>query len=366
MGEQKKNRKKILWRVIISLICLLLGFGLLWCARNVLGFADGYLKYIYPIWVNTLGRLWGIVPFSVVEILLYGLILFILGKGIFNIVSIILKKKCIGQTLMRGGTFVLGVASILFLVYVLNCGINYSATTFGETYGLERRGYTKEELTEVCHLLTEYVLGFSGDVSRDENYLMITQKSWKEEAVTSMERVGQVYPLLNVKYPVPKGIAVSQILSWQHITGVYSPFTVEANYNEDMVSYNIPFTMCHELSHLSGFMQEDEANFIAWLACMQSEDGDFNYSGALMGWIYCTNELYNVDKEYYHMLYDALPEVVKTELAANNRFWDDYEGKVTETAQKVNDSYLKAHKQEEGIMTYDRVVDLIVNYYTDK
>lgn len=45
----------------------------------------------------------------------------------------------------------------------------------------------------------------------------------------------------------------------QQLCGVYSPFTVEANYNGDMPDYNVPHTLCHELSHLKGFMREDEA-----------------------------------------------------------------------------------------------------------
>ena len=39
-----------------------------------------------------------------------------------------------------------------------------------------------------------------------------------------------------------------------------------------MVSYNLPFTTCHELSHLRGFMQEEEANFIGFLACVNADD----------------------------------------------------------------------------------------------
>ncbi len=59
-----------------------------------------------------------------------------------------------------------------------------------------------------------------------------------------------------------------------------------------MVAYNIPFTACHELAHLRGFMQEQEANFIGYLAGTRSDSLEFNYSGYMLGWIYCTNALY--------------------------------------------------------------------------
>ena len=155
---------------------------------------------------------------------------------------------------------------------------------------------------------------------------------------------------------------MSQILSYQQLTGVYSPFTVEANYNRHMISYNKPFTMCHELSHLRGFMREDEANFIAYIACMASDDIDFNYSGALTGWVYATNALYKVDEVSYHMLYERLLPEVKAELAANSAFWDSYDGKIAEAADKVNDTYLKANNQTDGVQSYSRMVDLMLAY----
>ncbi|MEI3187265.1 MAG: DUF3810 family protein [Lachnospiraceae bacterium] len=45
-------------------------------------------------------------------------------------------------------------------------------------------------------------------------------------------------------------VTVSEILSIQQLSGIYSPFTVEANYNRAMTDYNIPHTICHELSSI--------------------------------------------------------------------------------------------------------------------
>ncbi|MFQ8979614.1 MAG: DUF3810 family protein [Waltera sp.] len=40
-----------------------------------------------------------------------------------------------------------------------------------------------------------------------------------------------------------------------------------------------PATMCHELAHIRGYIYEDEANFIAFLACVESDDSTFQYAG---------------------------------------------------------------------------------------
>ena len=41
-----------------------------------------------------------------------------------------------------------------------------------------------------------------------------------------------------------------------------------------------------------------------------------------------------------------------------------FEGKVAEVSTQINDSYLKAHSQEDGVRTYGRMVDLMLAYYT--
>ena len=148
-------------------------------------------------------------------------------------------------------------------------------------------------------------------------------------------------------------------------TGIYLPFTVEANYNGDMPAYDKPFTVCHELSHLRGFMEEQEANFIAFLACIGSERADFQYSGYLSGWVYCMNALYRADYESWQEVRGTLAAAAEPDLTANNEFWDRHEGTISETAERINDTYLTANGQTDGVQSYNRMVDLIVAYYGD-
>lgn len=72
--------------------------------------------------------------------------------------------------------------------------------------------------------------------------------------------------------------------------GYYFPFSMEANYNKVAYVTNLPVTMCHELAHLKGYIQEDEANFIGFLACISSDDLLFQYSGYLSVLNYVNND----------------------------------------------------------------------------
>ena len=173
------------------------------------------------------------------------------------------------------------------MLYVVNCGINYHRTSFSESSGIKAEEYSVSELKEVCSWLTERVNALSGSVARDDEGIMRLTGGNKGEvrsrAVEAMQSLGETYPELSGYYPEPKGLLAPWILSVQQLSGIYSPFTIEANYNSGMVDYNIPFTACHELSHLKSFMQEQEANFIAFLASTSYEDPEFQYSGYLLG-----------------------------------------------------------------------------------
>ena len=367
MEKEKNHRKRLIrWLPALLLACSAGGMA---AAREAPGFADWYGYYVYPVIVGVIGRLCGVLFISVVEFALYfGLIL-----GIWSIISHIRQFKKILWALL--------CASVFLFLYVFNCGINYSRKPFSDAAGLEVRESSEEELYRLCAFLTDKVLDTyealekradSADGIGEDGAARILSEdplTWKEAwrmgeaGVAAMEKLGETYPSLAGFYPRPKPVGVSWILSVQQLSGVYSPFTAEANFNRQMIPYNIPHTICHELSHLKGFMREDEANFIGYLACVGAESLEYRYSGYLLGWIYATNALYGENPEAYAELAARLPERVNEALAANNRFWDQYEGKIAEAATQVNDTYLKIHRQEDGVKSYGRVVDLMLAYY---
>lgn len=178
-----------------------------------------------------------------------------------------------------------------------------------------------------------------------------------------MQSLGRTYPSLQGYYPAPKPVLVSEILSRQKLMGIYSPFTIEANYNQDMPAYDLPFTMCHELSHLRGFMQEEEANFISFLACRASALAEFQYSGTLCAWEYVMGALYRADPDIWQEVRNTLDPSAEPDLKADDVFWAQYDGRIAEAANLMNDTYLKANGQTQGVQSYGQMTDLLVIYY---
>lgn len=353
----KKNKQHgSQYPVAAGISLLVLTAVLQMCARTVPGFSTWYAHHIYPWIVASVGRVTGVLPFSAVELGLYGLILLLVldvGRLIVAAIHAFWRRAA-----AIGSRWLFITGALLFL-YTANCGINYYAASFSSYAGLEDGTYTVEELDALCGDLVERVneSAKTGREAYREN-----RRAWREESVKAMQAAGETFPCLSGFYPKPKEVLISQILSVQQLCGVYSPFTIEANFNGDMPDYNIPHTLCHELSHLKGFMREDEANFIGYLACVSSENEAFRYSGYLTGWVYAGNALARVDMKRYIELTSQLCGEARQDLDENSDFWNRYESRVSEAATQMNDTYLKMNSQTDGVKSYGRMVDLMLSY----
>lgn len=331
-GKDKKRTGGRYIRIRLSAAAiLLLGSALLMIlAARTANFAEWYSEHIYPIAVESIGRVCGMIPFSVSEIGIYILILALLITLIRMIVKSVHSHTL--QALPGWLSGVLLAVGILAFLYTACCGINYHRKSFSEEEGIVTYEYSADELKEICIWLTEEINVRADDAGRDENGILELEASEREGGIEAMQSLAEEFPVLEGYYPQPKALIISEILSYQGLTGIYLPFTVEANYNGDMPAYDKPFTVCHELSHLRGFMEEQEANFIAFLACISSERADFQYSGYLSGWVYCMNALYRADYESWQAVRGLLDEAAEPDLT-------------------------------DGVKSYNRMVDLIVAYF---
>ncbi|MBQ7246138.1 MAG: DUF3810 domain-containing protein [Firmicutes bacterium] len=365
-AEVKTKDSSKAWLVAVIVINALWAL-LAVLARRIPDFAPFYSNTVYQLLQGILSRFSNLFPFSLSEALLYALpVAFVIAL----VVKIAKKKSPAG--LFKTATIVI---SSLLLIYQLNCGINYYNISFAEKEGFKGVTNDKELLTEFCEYTARKLHESSaaaksigsgaasgaGNANSTIKYLYGAELA--TEAIKAMEKLGTIYPSLDGYYPRPKGLINSRPFSNMGVTGIYSPFTIEANYNSEMTAYNLPFTACHELSHLRGFMNESEANFIAFLACINSDNQAFQRSGYLLAWTYAGNQLYKVDREAFNRLRTALPDDVKKELDENNQFWDTYETKASEMQDSVNDAYLKQHGIADGIQSYGRVVGLMLDWY---
>lgn len=142
--------------------------------------------------------------------------------------------------------------------------------------------------------------------------------------------------------------------------GSFSPFTFEAHVNAHESDALLAATAAHEGAHLRGFAREDEANFIAYAVCMESPRAYVRYSGTLLALIYAGNALSEADPAAYAAVWAMYSPAVVADLRAYNAAWESYDGEAAEVHEQLNDAYLKANGQTEGVRSYGRMVDLLI------
>lgn len=402
-GKQKTGNKRrtaglFFWGILLLILILNIA------AWRSSSFCDWYIGRVFPIWVNTLGRLTGAFPFSVGECLIVLGLLLVAAAVLLGIlwpaVTLLRADRRIFRRICRSFyRFFIRALLIVGLVMTLNCFILYHASTFSEHYfGGDDGEYTAEELLCVynrvaaeCNRLAELIErnaeGTAVYVAPDGS--MISERDgegWQEgltamadEARSLMRQLGEDYPQLAGWYPRPKALHFSDFMCQQYMQGYYFPFSMEANYNDVMHILNIPSTMCHELAHLRGYIYEDEANLIGYLACIRSEDPFFQYAGNLSVLTYLYNDVYRLYREYpalYEETVAKLPPVsVSAQVWEDNIFVSEKEWEridrealfatetVNETVEVLVDTSLKINGVTDGKMSYGRVVRLLLQYY---
>lgn len=328
-------------------------------------FAEWYALNIYPVISKAINSVSAAVSFSVAEIVVIVFFSLLLIYVLYTVIKLIFSAN----RLQRFLDFVLNIASIASIIcffFIFFCGVNYHRLTFTEVSGLEIEKSTTNELYVLCVDLTEEVNSLRESLPENTNGVVETSLSYDEIAKlcqTAYDKLESQYPTLLSGYSVTKPVYFSDMMSYSGITGVFFPFTYEANVNVDVPQYTLPATMCHELTHLRGYMREDEANFIAYLACKESEEPFVLYSGYTLALTHSLNRLYGDSSELYYEIYNKISDKVKADLRYNNSYWAAHEGIINEISDKVNDVYLKVNNQDDGVKSYGRMVDLLLAEY---
>lgn len=383
----KINGKVILYAAL--LLCVALIDLIAWKSN---AFCDFYITYIFPIWINTYGRFTGLFPFSVGEWLIVAGVCLVLATLVFAAIEGI-RRICGKRNMTRvARVYFKAFAWILLgvlLIMTLNCTILYHASTFSQKYyGEDTDDYTLEETIAVWNLVAERCNELSALVARDENGDILYPGStstgadivdMQDKAIECMQKLGEQYPQLDGFYPRPKAMFFSDFMCQQYMQGWYFPFTLEANYNDVMYIMNKPSTMCHELAHLRGYIYEDEANFISYLACIRSDDIYFQYSGYLSVMSYLYNDLLKAKQRNPEAFEEAraviAPVALDRQVFTDDRFvtqeeWDRINRKalldtkvVGEATDVFLETNLKANGVSDGRISYSRVVRLLLQYY---
>lgn len=364
----KLIKLKRLWLLLLFPLALLL---LKFAKRSEFFAEEIFAKGIFHVYSQVFSFVTGLFPFSLAEIgillgivlipmlLIWRIVCYVKGKGrrFFLIAADFLSLLCIG--------------AMVYFMLVLGCSVNYYRKPVAEYLGLQIRDSSVEELAALHAELSERTGAVRKQLTSEDSegvYLLtVSKRELAKLCDESFNVLAEEYRVFHGVYPKPKRILFSAVMSKTELTGVYVPFTMEANVNVDVPDYSIASTMCHELAHLRGFIREDEANYISYLACMASGNPELQYSGLMEALILSGNALYGKNPDLYYEIRATYDEGVNRDLAANSAYWAQFhDTKISNTTEKLNDTYLKANNQTDGVQSYGRMVDLLLAEYRKK
>lgn len=331
--------------------------------RTNSAFADWFNQTISSVLRCVTATVSMIVPFSLAEMLII-----LIPATAIALIVVAYKKYCDSwRSVLRFLGILLSIVCLVWSLFVWTFAPGYSAPSLDKKLELERKKVSAEQLYATAqilnaelHMLTDQITFLSdGSSLMPYSYADMNQK-----LLDAYDSYCEKHDYVSNFHSAVKPIMLSEPMSYSHITGVYTFFTGEANINVNFPDYTIPYTAAHELAHQRGIAREDEANFVAFLVCMESDDPYIRYSAYLNLYEYVLSALSSADRELYRQSYSQLPKQVMLEENAYSKFYDKYrKNVVADVSNSVNNAYLQSQGEQEGTKSYNLVVDLAVSYY---
>jgi hypothetical protein len=360
---KKTGNMKLIWRAAqLLLIALIIHTvaGLMPAVVEVV-----YSQLIYYYLVRGLSFLNKFVGFSLGEIILAGLAIWFATWVTWNV-----------RRAYRGESGIVDVAKLLFLsltwafglvylIFLIFWGLNFKRLPIAEAWDLELRPTNSSELQAIGARIVEginqnYKAAGEGQDWARSSTLPLTRQRLNQVIEDSFQKTDSLQEASQGGLGPPKPFYLSQLLSILGFSGIYVPFTGEPSINESIPPSELPFAIANQKAHQRGYAREDEANFVAYVICINAEDPYVRYSGYLRG-VKVLGEIENADAGRYR---DQVAPGPSADLDASRQFWESGRNlDARRISSKVVQAYLRFNGVASGIDSYDQDVPLIIGYY---
>ena len=322
---------------------------LLWIKRNP-EIVDQFYSKGLIVWLSKLSlqsTAW--IPFSVGD-LFYAIAIAYILKSIWYFKRLLRWSTCIK---------ILGCFGFCLFLFHLQWGLHYHQTSLSTRLNAPSN-YSSSELEEFTRHLIQQTNQFHKKLSQHDSITVEIPYSIDKifDVATETIRNQQQYPIVNIKKSI-----FSLPLSYMGYGGYINPFTLEAQVNAYQPKLRLLTTSAHEIAHQLGYAAEEEANFIAIDAALNSEDLYMQYAGYHLALGYALADCRKRKDIDSKRLYKKLNAGVLKQYHQVSAFWQKYQNPLEPLFKKSYDTYLKANNQTAGIKSYSLVVGLLLHKY---
>ncbi len=340
---------RLIFSAVILIVTGLLAAVAIYLPEPFFAFYRPFSREILAAIANVTGAF----PFAVWEV---GLVVLVLLAAFFLFHN---------QHLLRWLAGVVELVCVMIFLFVALWGLNhFDPQSVADQVGLDVTEYSTQQLQATTAYMAQQAENWAEQVQRNDSGIMSDDfDTWAKQANDGYEILAEENEFFAGSDAPVKKMLSGRLFSYMGTTGIFTAFTAECNINPETYSISLPFTMCHELAHRLGVAAEDEANFYAFLACLNNPDPDFQYSCWYSAFLYTYNALHEADYQAASKIWSGLSQTLQEDCRRANAHYDQYEGKVQEVANKANDTYLKVFQEESGIRSYGEVADLLIAWY---
>lgn len=263
---------------------------------------------------------------------------------------------------------VLNFLSVFYFLFHLLWAFNYYRVPLFEKMNIKTE-YSEADLVTFTEKLITKTNDVQLAITKNQNEKVTNPYS--QDSIFSMTQNGydnlsKIYPFFQYEIPSRKKSLFSLPLTYMGFGGYLNPFTNESQVNDKLPIYGFPNVVCHEMAHQIGYASESECNFIGFLAGIKNEDLYFQYSALSNALRYCMSNIAMKNEKQFEVLKKKINSGIIANYKESDLFWKQYDTIIDKGFHAFYDQFLKTNQQKDGIDSYSKFVDLLINYYKEK
>jgi hypothetical protein len=323
---------------------------------------ENYSNGLYPIISKIQRSIFGWIPFSIGD-LFYTFLVFVIIYKTVQFVKFIFKKKVNRQYLLSGLKQWIFFFLFVYVFFYGLWGLNYSRKGISYQLSLEVKRYSTSDIDTVADIIQQRLNFYAANIDLKQRDSFNKKKTLFEKATEAYLYADNTYPFLSYDPQSIKPSLFSYLGNYFGFQGYYNPFSGEAQVNTTIPRFLEPFVSAHEVAHQVGYAKENEANFVAYLACKAYPNNTYRYSMYFDMYLYVITELDYRDSVLAKAYRDKLHPQAKKDIDEYRSFLKKYRNHVEPVISWIYDGYLQANDQPEGKKTYNMVVAYLIAYY---
>ena len=272
---------------------------------------------------------------------------------LFILLVLLLLVLNIRKRSFRG---VLNLAGWLIVAFYWLWGYNYFKSTLNENLNLEVIGIDLDQRETLIQTTLQHAIFLSDQIAEDAP---LDLDKLDHEIISACGNTASQIDGITVSKTTPVAMFPGSLFLRIGITGMYFPFTGQANYEPLLGNISLPYTMAHEWFHAAGVAPESEANFLAYVSLINSNSDELKYAAEMNLLIELLIYYKLTDFDKYLFYREQFTSKMDADLKNRNALYQKYTNVVSQKSDVIINQYLKMQNQV-GVSDYHRLADWVV------